>query len=274
MNRSIRSIIPVLFPSIGKLQNCPNYFPNHNGRLLSLAVSVVLFLTIRSVVRSRWRSSKAPDPIGRRRSVRDSVCSGSLFWEADASQASFFARSGARLAIHCNHSKRTQCQYQTAVLDRLARNRYNRLRVRPPCAVEMTGAVRNTASSAFYGPCQSQFRIRGELDIAKWCNKVLHFPSFAAKRPRELGMNHPTGWNLSISIVSNCVHFQFPRFTLLKATTEDDGWWLRNYESMILDWILFNISFRISAFFRDKNCDIRDSLNSKVFKKWDSRNSE
>lgn len=70
LNRSIRSIIPVLFPSIGKLQNCPNYFPNHNGRLLSLAVSVVLFLTIRSVVRSRWRSSKAPDPIGRRRSVK------------------------------------------------------------------------------------------------------------------------------------------------------------------------------------------------------------
>lgn len=66
--------------------------PDHNGRLLSLAVSTVLFLTIRSVVRSRWivegSRSDWPKEVG-----QDSVRSGSLFWEAGASQPSFFTRS-------------------------------------------------------------------------------------------------------------------------------------------------------------------------------------
>lgn len=111
-------------------------------------------------------------------------------WLAEGGRSRFgpfgfsFLRSGcqpaelfytlAGLAIHCNHSKRTQCQYQTAVLDRLARNRYNRLRCSP--TVEMTGAIRNTASSAFYGPCQSQFRIRVSLTLPNDVTKWLRFP--------------------------------------------------------------------------------------------------
>lgn len=103
-------------------------FPSHNGRLLSLAVSAVLFLTIRSVVRSRQivegSRSDWPKEVG-----QDSVSSGFLLRSGCQPGELFYTL--ARLAIHCNHSKRTQCQYQTAVLDRLARNRYNRLRCSP-----------------------------------------------------------------------------------------------------------------------------------------------
>lgn len=191
---------------------------------------------------------------------QDSVSSGSLLRSGCQPGELFYTL--ARLAIHCNHSKRTQCQYQTAVLDRLARNRYNRLRCSPTVC---RGNDR----------CYTQHRVIGflrllpiavpdsrELDIAKWCNKVLHFPSFAAKRPRELGMNHR--WVKFIYF--NCPHSRSLSISSLHFVKSNDGAMMddgcETMNSMILDRTKGYSSIILSAI-KISMYIWHDSLNSR-----------
>lgn len=248
LNRSIRSIIPVSFPFVAKLQNSPatmaDYYhwpclPFYFWRLGQWFVA--------------GRSSKAPDLIGRRRSVKIRSLR-VLFWEAGASQASFFTRSRGWQSTAITLKGRNANIKPLYWIDWLAIGIIVCV-VRPPCAVEMTGAIRNTASSAFYGSCQSQFRIRVSLTLPNDVTKCSISPPLRQNGLANLGWII-AGWNLSISIVLIRVHFQFPRFTLLKATTGQ--WWMMVVKRWIRWFWIERRDIRVSffsdiGFFRDKN---------------------
>lgn len=130
----------------------------------------------------------------------------------------------------------------------------------------MTGAIRNTASSAFYGSCQSQFRIRVSLTLPNDVTKCSISPPLRQNGLANLGWII-AGWNLSISIALNRVHFQFPRFTLLKATTGQ--WWMMVVKRWIRWFWIERRDIRVSffsdiEFFRDKNFHVHlTRLNSR-----------